>query len=126
MDFQITAIQKPTYTHFIIEGENTTENTLRYLREIYKECTANNYRYILIEERFEGKFLGVTNLYDIMSTASQEGFGFFKAIAFVDSSAQSNDLKFIEDLAINRSLPVHSFPTVEKAEKWLTNKIITE
>jgi hypothetical protein len=126
MDFKITAIQKPTYTHFIIEGENTSENTLRYLREIYKECTANNYRYILIEEHFEGKFLGIINVYEIISTASQEGFGFFKAIAFVDSSAHGNDLKFIEDIAINRSLPVHSFPSVEEAEKWLTSKIITK
>jgi hypothetical protein len=123
MSCKITVLQKQSYTHFTVEGENTKENTLQYLRDIYKECITNNYRYILIEERFEGKFLGAMNVHDIISTASQEGFRFFKAVAFVDVSAESNDLKFIENLAINRSLPVHTFSTVEEAEKWLLSKI---
>jgi hypothetical protein len=126
MTYTITVIKKPTHTHFIIEGENTAENTLQYLRDIYKECTANNYRHILIEERFKGTFLGTLNLHDILSEAGKEGFGFFTAVAFVDASAESKDLKFIEDLAFNRSLPVHTFPSIEKAEKWLVRKITTK
>lgn len=123
MTYKITVIQKPTYVHCIIEGENTTENTIGYLRDIYKECTANNHRYVLIEERLEGEFLGAMDVYDVLSMASQEGFAFFKAIAFVDQSANSNDLKYIENLAINRSLPVHTFSTIEEADKWLTSKV---
>ena len=123
MSCKITAIKKSNYTHFIVEGENTKENTLEYLRKIYKECFANNDRYILIEERFVGEFLGTMNLHDVLSTASQEGFAFFKAVAFVDENAGSDDLKFIENLAINRSLPVRTFRSLEKAEKWLTGKV---
>ena len=31
-------------------------------------------------------------------------------------------MKFIENVAINRSLPVHIFETVKEAEEWLTSK----
>ena len=122
MSYKVTTLQKPAYMHFIIKGENTAENTLQYLRDIYKECTANDQRYVLIEEHFTGKLLGTMNLHDILSTVSQEGFGFFKAVAFVDSSAGNNDLNFIENLAVNRALPVRTFTTVEEADQWLTSK----
>jgi len=121
MTYKITATQKPTYTHFIIEGENTAENTLQYLRDIYKECTANNKR-ILIEERLEGKLLGTMDIYDIISTVSHDFLGFFKAIAYVDSHLENKTINFIENLGVNRSLPLRAFPTVEEAEKWLTKK----
>ena len=122
MACKITVIQKQTYTHFIVEGENTSENTLHYIREIYKECIANNYKRILIEECLEGRLLGTMDIYDIVSTASQEVFAFFKAIAYVDVKLENKSINFIENLAVNRSLPLHAFATVEEADKWLTSK----
>jgi hypothetical protein len=123
MAFEVTITKKPTHTHFIITGENTVENTLGYLEEIHRECTTNNYSCILIEERLDGNLLGTLNSYDIVSKASKKGFGIFKAIAFVDINADKSALKFIEDLAVNRSLPARAFLTVEEAEKWLTGKV---
>ena len=122
MTYKITVTQKPTYTHFIIEGENTTENTLQYLRDIYKDCTANNYKRILIEERLEGKLLGTMDIYDIISTVSHDFLGFFKTIAYVDIHLENKTINFIENLGVNRSLPLRAFPTVASAEKWLTKR----
>lgn len=121
MACKLTVIQKTDYTHFIVEGENTAENTLQYIREIYKECTANNYKRILIEERLEGKLLGTMDVYDIVSTVSQEILGFFKAIAYVDTKLEKKSINFVENLGVNRALPLHAFLTVKEAEKWMAN-----
>ena len=122
MSYKITTIHKPTYTHFIVEGKNTAENTMKYLSDIYGECTANNYKCILIEERLEGKLLGTMDVYDIVSNASQKALGFFKAIAYVDTNPDNISMNFVETLAVNRALPVNTFQTVDKAEKWLTSR----
>lgn len=122
MTYKITVIQKPTYAHFIVEGENTAENTLQYLRDIYQECTAGSHKRILIEERLEGNLLGTMDIYDIISTVSHDFLGFFKAIAYVDIHLENKTINYIENLGVNRSLPLRAFPTVEEAEKWLTKK----
>ncbi len=122
MTCKITSIQKPTYAHFIVEGENTLENTMYYVQEIYRECTTKHYTRILIEEHFKGKRLGTIDIFDIVSRTSQDLFGFFKDIAYVSVTSTKQSMKFIENVAINRSLPVHIFETVKEAEEWLTSK----
>ena len=122
MAYKITVIHKQNYVHFIVEGENTTENTIHYLMEIHKESVANNYKRILIEERMEGPLLGTMDIYDVVLKASQDFFGFFSAVAYVDVQIDNKTINFIENLGVNRSLPLRAFPTVEKAEKWLTGK----
>jgi hypothetical protein len=122
MACELTVTQKQDYAHFIVAGENTAENTLHYLQEIYKESIANNYKRILIEERLQGPLLGTMDIYDILSKTSQDFFGFFSAIAYVDTQNDTKTIAFIENLGVNRSLPLRVFPTVEKAEKWLTGE----
>jgi hypothetical protein len=122
MTCKITVIPKQDYVHFIAEGENTIENTLHYLKEIHKESVANNYKRILIEERLEGLLLGTMDIYDIVSKASQDFFGSFSAVAYVDVKIDRKTISFVENLGVNRSLPLRAFSTVEKAEKWLTGK----
>ena len=122
MACKITVIQKPTYTHFIVEGENTVENTIQYFQDIYNECVTHNYKTILIEEHLVGKRLGTMDIYEIGVKASELYFGFFKAIAYVDILTDKKTFSFIENLCVNRSLPVHAFATVEEAAKWLLNK----
>ncbi|MDI6742058.1 MAG: hypothetical protein QMD11_04885 [Smithella sp.] len=122
MAYTITVIHKQDYVHFIVEGENTLENTINYLMEIHEESVAKKYKRILIEERLEGPLLGTMDIYDIVSKASQDFFGSFSAIAYVDIQIDSKTINFIENLGVNRSLPLHAFSTVEKAEKWLISK----
>lgn len=122
MACKITTIQKKAYTHFIVEGENTSDNTLYYIREIYKACITHHYKCILIEEQLEGKLLGTMDVYDVVSTISHEILVVFKAIAYVDTKLEKNTINFIENLALNRGLPVNTFATVEEAEKWLISQ----
>lgn len=122
MTCKITTIPKNTFAHFIVEGENSKENTLQYFQDIYKECVTHNFKNILIEEHLKGKRLGTMDIYEIGSKAAEAYFGFFKAIAYVDIYTTKETITFMENLSVNRSLPVRAFETVEAAEKWLLNK----
>jgi hypothetical protein len=119
MTYKIAITQKPTHTHFFVTGENSLENSLAYIQDIHKECVAHNYKTILIEERLEGRRLGTMDLYDIAIKASEAYMGFYKAIAYVNVMTEKKTFSFIENLCVNRSLPLRAFPTVEEAEKWL-------
>jgi len=122
MTHKLTITQKPTYLHIIVTGQNSTENVVRYFDEIHRECAARNCFRILIEERLDGPRLGILDIFRIVEEESSKGKGFFKAIAYVDVNAQGDLMKFAEDVANNRSLPVTVFSTVAKAEKWLMNE----
>lgn len=42
-----------------------------------------------------------------------------QALAFVDVNAQGELMRFAEDVAVNRGMPVRVFPTIAAAEAWL-------
>ena len=121
--YKLTTIQKPTYLHFIITGKNTVENIERYFEEINRECTARKCFRILVEERLDGPRLDVIKVLEFISEKSSKYRGFFEAIAYADLNAEGNSMNFIENVAVNRGLPMSVFSTVADAEKWLVNKI---
>ena len=120
--YKLTTIQKPTYLHFIITGKNTVENIERYFEEINRECTGRNCFRILIEERLDGPRRGILDVFKIISEVSSKSRGLYKAIAYVDVNAEGYSMQFIENVAVNRGLPMFVFSTVADAEKWLMNK----
>ena len=122
MTYKLTVTQKHAYLHIIVTGRNSVENVVRYFDEIHRECAARNCFNILIEERLDGPRLGIFDVLKIVSDESNKGRGFFKAIAYVDVNAEDNLMKFAENVAINRLLPVAVFSTVTEAGKWLINK----
>jgi len=95
---------------------------LRYFEEIHRECTARNCFRILIEENLDGPRLSVTNVLELVSEESSKNRGLYKAIAYVDVNAVGDSMKFIENVTVNRGIPVTVFSTVTNAEKWLLNK----
>lgn len=115
----LTIIQRPTHTHFIVTGENTNENVSKCLNDIHSESIGRNYQRILIESRLSGRCLQVLDIYEIISKSSNRGAGFYKAIAFVSKDSDKKLMHFAEDVAVNRSLPLSVFSTVEEAEEWL-------
>jgi len=121
--YKLTTIQRPTYLHFILTGKNTVENIERYFEEINRECTARKCFRILIEERLDGPRRGILDVFKIISEESSKSRGLYKAIAYIDVNAKGDSTKFIEDVAINRGLPMFVFSTVADAEKWLMNNI---
>ena len=122
MDYKLTITQKPTYLHFIITGQLSEENVLRYFGEIYRECIDRNCFRILIEENLDGPRLSVTKMLELISEDSDKNRGLYKAIAYVDVNAVGDSMRFIETAAVNRGMPVAVFSTVTNAEKWLLNK----
>jgi len=119
MSYKLTILEKPTYLHAIVTGENTKENVARYLEEILRECKARNCFQILIEEHLEGPRLGTTDVFQIAAIGSDHAQGRFKVIAYVDANADGKLMKFAETVAVNRGVPVRIFPSVSDAEKWL-------
>ena len=122
MAYEVTVMQKPTYLHFIVTGQNSVDTIVRYFDEIHRECSARKCFRILIEERLDGPRLSIIDVFKIVQDESEKDRGFFKAIAYVDVNAKDNSMKFAEDAAVNRSLPASVFSTVADAEKWLTSK----
>jgi hypothetical protein len=122
MTYQLAVTQKPAYLHFVVTGQNSVETIVQYFDEIHRECATRNCFRILIEERLEGPRLGILDVFKIVTDESNKARGFFKAIAYVDINATDDSMKFAENAAVNRSLPVSVFSTVANAEKWLMNK----
>jgi len=122
MTYRLTINQKSTYLHTIVTGRNSKENVERYLEEILRECVVRNCFKVLIEEHLEGPRLGVLDVFEIASQGSTQAHRILKAIAYVDVHAEGTLMKFAEDIAVNRALPVTIFPTVAEAEKWLLDK----
>ncbi len=119
MSYKLTIVQKPTYLHAIITGQNTRENALAYVEEGIRECIARNCFRVLVEEHLEGTRLGLLELHSIVSEISFRAFGIIKAIAYVDVYAEGDSMHFAETVAVNRALPIAVFSTVEEAETWL-------
>ena len=119
MSYILTITQKPTYLHAIVTGTNSKENVARYLEELRRECTVRNCFRVLIEERLEGPRLSTTSVFEIASAGTSRAEGQFKAIAYVDVNAEGALMKFAENVAVNRGLPVMVFSSVSEAEKWL-------
>ena len=122
MSYQLQIIEKPTYLHAIVTGQNTVENVGGYLQEIVRECEARKCFEVLIEERLIGRRLETWDVHQIASDNSALARGVFRAIAYVDVNAGGDLMKFAETVANNRGIPMNLFKTVAEAEAWLTRK----
>ncbi len=119
MTYKLTIVPKPTYLHAIVTGRNSRENVTRYLEEIHGECMARGCFRVLIEERLDGPRVRMMDVFRIAQEGSSMAHGAYQAIAYVDVNAVGDAMKFAENVAVNRGLPVSVFPTVADAEKWL-------
>jgi hypothetical protein len=114
--------QQPTYLHVVVCGENSRGNVTRYMEQVLRECTARQCFRVLVEERLEGPRLGTMQIFDMVATGSERFLGVFKALAYVDVNAQGDLMRFAENVAVNRAIPVRVFQTVAGAEKWLLDE----
>jgi hypothetical protein len=121
MTYQLKISKEATYLHAIVTGRNSLENIKNYLEQIYHECKAAGFSRLLIEERLEGPRLNTREVFEIVSQESRSALGFFKAIAHVDINAEGDLMKFAENVAVNRAIPVRNFSTLAEARQWLTD-----
>jgi hypothetical protein len=122
MTCKVTFSQKAGYLHAVATGTNTKANVMRYLEDILHECVVRNCFRVLIEERLEGPRMGTMDIFDIASQGQSRHAGMRPIIAYVDVNATNiSDMKFAEDVAVNRGTFVRVFPSVADAELWIAN-----
>lgn len=119
MSYQLTLHQKPAYLHAIVTGDNTREDVAGYLQDIRRECLARGCRRVLVEERLEGTRLGTSDVVAIVMGEASRSVGVYEAVAYVDVNAGGDMMKFAENVALRRGIPVRLFGAVAEAEKWL-------
>jgi hypothetical protein len=119
MTYSVALHQKPAYLHAVVTGRNTRENAERYLAEVFRECQARGCSRLLLEERLEGPRLGTLEVFEVVSRGAGQFVGITTAIAYVDINAEGDMMHFAEDVAVNRSIPLRVFASVDEAEQWL-------
>ena len=122
MPYQLTIIEKPTYLHAVVTGQNSMENVVGYLQDLLRECEARQRFNVLIEENLTGRRLETWDVYQVASDSSVHARGIFRAVAFVDVNASGDLMKFAETVANNRGVPINLFSTVADAETWLAGQ----
>ena len=120
MSYQLMVTQTPAYLHAVVTGANTRDNVKSYLEELLRECVRRGCRRLLIEERLDGPRLDTLGIFQIASEMSARAQGVFEAVAYVDVNAVGErNLRFAEDVAVNRGLPGRMFSSIGDAERWL-------
>lgn len=119
MAYELKVIEKPSYLHFIVTGQNSVDTISQYVEDINRICAERKCFRILIEERLDGPRLSITDVFGLVENVTGRTRGMYKTIAYVDVHAESDSMKFAEDACVNRALPLSVFPTVAEAEKWL-------
>ena len=119
MSYELTLNQKTTFLHAVVTGRNSRGNVTRYLEEVRTECVARGCVRVLIEERLEGPRLEAMDVFEIAANGSSGASAVLRAIAYVDVNASGEMMKFAENVAVNRGVPVRLFSTVADAEQWL-------
>ena len=118
----LTIEEKPTYLHARVTGTNSVENVLSYLAEVHAACVQQNYSAVLIEENLSGPSVDLTSIYEIVSARSHYTTPQLRRIAYVDMNPEHDAarMKFAETVAVNRSVNVRLFSTLQEAVGWLT------
>jgi hypothetical protein len=124
MSYKVAFGQKAGYLHAVATGTNSKQNVVRYLADILHECVARDCFRVLIEERLEGPRMGTMDIFEIASQAPSRAAGRLPVIAYVDvNSTRRSDMKFAENVAVNRGIFVRVFPSVADAERWIVDLV---
>jgi len=119
LSYELKIEQRTGFLHCVVTGRNTAENVTRYMQEVMQECAARRCPRVLIEERLMGPRLGTMEVFTMVTSGSKRFHGLLEALAFVDVNADAGVMRFAEDVAVNRGIPVKVFRTIDGAEKWL-------
>jgi hypothetical protein len=120
MSYTLIVTSEADYLHAVVTGTNSKENVTSYLADIIGLCTTRQCFRVLIEERLEGPRLSMMDVFDIAAGGGR--LGPIEAIAYVDVNAVGDLMRFAEDVAVNRGMPVRIFPTVGEAKAWISSE----
>ncbi|HYG78232.1 MAG TPA: hypothetical protein VEK08_24730 [Planctomycetota bacterium] len=125
MAYQLSFERQAGYLHVRITGDNTFESILAYLREVHSLCVREQSACVLIEENLTGKRLSITELFSLVTRATENVSADVQYIAFVDASPARDPsrITFAETVAVNRGVNMRQFHGVADARAWLQAKI---
>jgi len=122
MPFDLTFENRGNFLHARVTGSNTPESVKGYMNGVRLECEKRDCFRVLIEENLEGPRFDEMEIFALISAGSADARGFFEAIAYVDAQQEFDRVKFAENVAINRGIPIAVFGSVQDAENWLRHR----
>jgi len=124
MEYRFSAERKGDYLHIRIQGENTPATIHRYLDEARKASIREGCPYVMIEEDLAGKRLRIGEIFGIIQEESLKFRQAIRLFAYVDVRATDpENMRFAEDVALNRGVTMAVFATVADAEQWMRRRL---
>jgi hypothetical protein len=104
-----------------VTGENSLDTVSHYLTEIHEWCLQHKCPDVLLVENLSGPGLRTSSIYELVSGKSALAARVVGRMAFVDINPAHDlgEMKFAENVAVNRGISVRVFPTIQEAEAWL-------
>jgi hypothetical protein len=123
MAYHFSVEPKPGYLHITVTGDNTPQTIAGYLRDVLAACQQSGCRRVLVDENLTGPSLTVTEAFGLASQGAANIDESVRAIAYVDRNPQHDGtvMKFVENVAVNRGVPMRIFPSIEEARAWLVS-----
>jgi hypothetical protein len=124
MSYLLNVDPRGSYLYISVTGENTYDNIVRYLSEVRDMCIKYECPNVLIVENLVGPSLRTMSIYDLISSVSKQTSEIIQKIAYVDINPAHDlgDMKFAENVAVNRGVPVRVFSTIIAAEQWMASQ----
>jgi hypothetical protein len=121
MSYTMQVEPRSTYLYITVTGENSFETVSQYLTEIHDWCLKHNCPNVLLVENLSGPGLRTSSIYELVSGKSTQAARVVGRIAYVDINPAHDlgEMKFAENVAVNRGISVRVFATVQEAEAWL-------
>ena len=112
---------RSSYLYITVTGENSLDTVSRYLSEIHDWCLQQNCPNVLLVENLSGPVLRTSSIYELISEKSAQSARVVGRMAYVDINPAHDlgEMKFAENVAVNRGISVRVFATVQEAEAWL-------
>jgi hypothetical protein len=125
MDYSFSSELRNGYVHVRVRGNSDVATTARYMEEMFCACKDQDCAYLLIEENLEGEKLSFGDIFQVIAEKIDRLRPAIRVAAFVDVSARPSldNMKFAEDVIVNRGITVTHFPTVAEADAWLRRQI---
>ncbi|MBV8879617.1 MAG: hypothetical protein JO332_06635 [Planctomycetaceae bacterium] len=124
MAYSLRIDPRDGYLHVRVEGENTADVVRRYLSDVQTACASAGCPSVLIEERLTGPRMAIADIFKIVTEKSDEAKSFIRVVAFVDMNADGpGNMKFAENVAVNRGMTMSAFSSIAEAEAWMRKKL---
>ena len=121
MSYTMHVEPRGTYLYITVTGENSPDTVSHYLSEIHDWCLQHNCPNVLLVENLSGPGLRTSSIYELVSEKSARAARVVGRMAYVDINPAHDlgEMKFAENVAVNRGISVQVFATVQEAEAWL-------